>query len=105
MTQVQEMYARRSFGITASDFYRAEDYLFSATSGIVSRRFSDSAGVEYVQHEAVLSSGNSGGPLLNARGEAIGINTIAGTTVNGYSIAVSLGSIMADIRRRGRISL
>jgi S1-C subfamily serine protease len=104
MTQLQEIAARHSVAVTASDYYRPEDYLFSATSGIVSRRFRDSGGVEFIQHEAVLSSGNSGGPLLNGQGEAIGINTIAGTTVNGYSVAVSLGSVLEDIRNRGRIS-
>ncbi len=103
--QIREKLERLKLAITASDYYSKEDYLYTVTSGIVSRTFQDSAGIEFIQHEAVLSSGNSGGPLLNMKGEVIGINTIAGTEISGYSVAISIRSLLRDIRSRGKVPL
>ena len=50
----------------------------SVTQGIVSgrdRRASEDSGVEFLQTDAAVNEGNSGGPLLNLRGEIIGINS------------------------------
>lgn len=61
---------------------------FTVSEGIVSakRRIGD---FEYIQTDLSLNPGNSGGPLINARGELIGINTIKLKGFEGLGFALS----------------
>lgn len=57
-------------------------------AGIVSKMTSlDSVG--YIQHSAVLSGGNSGGPLVNSKGEVIGLNRANVDDTYFYSVQIS----------------
>jgi serine protease Do len=80
-----------------------QDLTFTVTQGIVSAKgrgqlnFGDNDGgrviQDYIQTDAVINRGNSGGPLVNARGEVIGINAaIASATgyYTGYAFAVPI---------------
>jgi S1-C subfamily serine protease len=64
----------------------------TVTHGIVSARrrraLSDSS-VDFIQTDAPVNEGNSGGPLLNVRGEVIGINTEI-VSKTGGSVGISL---------------
>jgi S1-C subfamily serine protease len=81
----------------------------TVTTGIVSaldRALELNQGVlgGLIQTDASISSGNSGGPLVNAAGEVIGINTLvaedpAGATANGLGFAVSSADVAAAIER------
>lgn len=54
----------------------------SITQGIVSgrdRRIEASGGVDWIQTDATIHPGNSGGPLINIYGQVIGINTALDT--------------------------
>lgn len=55
-----------------------EGLTFTFTQGIVSSVRTDSGrGYRYIQHQAPISHGSSGGPLLNLDGDVIGINTFS----------------------------
>lgn len=66
---------------------------FTVTRGIVSGRgMRGNMYVQYLQTDASINHGNSGGPLYNAKGEVIGINTM----ILGESGSIGLGfSIIA----------
>ncbi len=61
---------------------------FSATSGIVSSTVQKRDETYYIQHDAALNPGNSGGPLVNKDGEIIGVNTFV--VRDGNNIGFSL---------------
>lgn len=68
----------------------------TVTVGVVSNtgvKFSEDGRVykNMIQTDAAISSGNSGGPLLNASGEVIGINTVIFSTNQGSRGAGSIG--------------
>lgn len=68
---------------------------FSTTKGIVSNTHYMRANTPYIQHDAALNPGNSGGPLIDAHGAIIGINTFI--LKDGNDIGFSLpATLIAD---------
>ncbi len=61
----------------------------SVTMGIVSAKGRAGLGIEdyedFIQTDAAINQGNSGGALVNLRGELIGINTAIASRTGGYS--------------------
>ena len=71
----------------------------SVTGGIISavnREVTDSDGKKYklIQTDAAINSGNSGGALVNSKGQVIGVNTlkVSATGVEGMGFAIPINS-------------
>jgi serine protease Do len=84
----------------------------SVTAGIVSARGRDiRQGLydDFIQTDAAINRGNSGGPLFNLNGEVIGINTAiyspsGGSIGIGFSIPSNLArNIAGQLRDQGRV--
>lgn len=84
----------------------------TVTAGIVSalgRSMRASTGrliPDVIQTDAALNPGNSGGPLLNARGEVIGINTaiIPQAQAICFAVAVDIAAVVIpELLRHGRV--
>lgn len=82
---------------------------FTATQGIVSalgRNLPDETYVPFIQTDAAVNPGNSGGPLFNTKGEVIGINSQIYSRSGGYmglSFAIPINTVtqVADQLRTG----
>lgn len=69
----------------------------SITKGILSARRS-MAGIEYLQTDAAINSGFSGGPLLNKSGEVVGMNSLANDNAT-IGMAISSESLQNIITK------
>jgi len=79
----------------------------TVSRGIVSNPCARLQGVEYLQTDAAISGGNSGGPLVNAEGQVVAINlmglrTSEGGDVDAAHFALPLDYIFGDINEAAR---
>jgi serine protease Do len=71
----------------------------SLSDGIVSAAGRQLEGQRYIQHTAAVNPGNSGGPLMDERGQIVGINTIK-ASLEGVSFAIPASRIRACFGKR-----
>ena len=74
-------------------------YVHSVTVGVVSfvgRKLFDASLDDYIQTDAAINFGNSGGPLINTRGEVIGINSAISSRASNIGFAVPINQAVAD---------
>jgi serine protease Do len=91
-------------------------YRNTVTVGVVSakgRRISQSALDDFIQTDAAINFGNSGGPLINIKGEAVGINTAItrqdpmGRVVEGIGFAIPINLVkeeMDQLKNSGKVT-
>lgn len=84
---------------------------FTVTLGIVSspKRSAYEVGAvhlkgTYIQTDAALNSGNSGGPLVNDVGEVVGINTMvrSNTEAIGFAIPINRAMSIFEVLKQGK---
>jgi S1-C subfamily serine protease len=100
-------------------------FSFSATNGIVSsyrsgrevREALSSSGfnaydalgyspeMDWVQTSAAISGGNSGGPLVNMKGEMIGVNTFTSSIGQNLNFAVARRKVVEVIEKRSQFPM
>ncbi len=60
----------------------------TVTEGVLSQTHRNFGGILYLQVDAPVNPGNSGGPLFNARGQVIGIINMGVPTMEGLNFAI-----------------
>ncbi|MGE5199581.1 MAG: PDZ domain-containing protein, partial [Rhodospirillaceae bacterium] len=84
-------------------------YEHTVTVGVVSylgRKLFDESLDDYIQTDAAIDFGNSGGPLINAAGQVIGINSAISSEGNDIGFAVPINQardVLGQLRKRGRV--
>jgi len=91
-------------------------YRHTVTMGVVSakgRRISASALDDFIQTDAAINFGNSGGPLINTQGEVVGINTAItrndgmGRMVEGIGFAIPINVVkgmLEALKKDGKVT-
>ena len=85
-------------------------YKHSVTVGVVSfigRKLFDASLDDYIQTDAAINFGNSGGPLINAAGEVVGINSAISSRASNIGFAVPINqavAVLPQLKSLGRVS-
>jgi serine protease Do len=85
-------------------------YVHSVTVGVVSfigRKLFDASLDDYIQTDAAINFGNSGGPLINSSGEVVGINSAISSRASNIGFAVPINqavAVLPQLKAQGRVS-
>jgi serine protease Do len=85
-------------------------YVHSVTVGVVSfigRKLFDQSLDDYIQTDAAINFGNSGGPLINSRGEVVGINSAISSKASSIGFALPINqavAVLPQLKATGQVA-
>ena len=99
---------------TGNDVYAIgtpKSMAYTLTKGVISAKERKIGKYTYIQTDAAINEGNSGGPLLNDAGNVIGINTLKMSDSEGIGLAIPmtvvsdfLNSLNIELDENGNVS-
>ena len=77
---------------------------YTLTKGVISAKEREIGKYKYIQTDAAINEGKSGGPLLNDEGNVIGINTLKMSDSEGIGLAIPM-TVVCDFLKSLNIEL
>ena len=74
---------------------------YTLTKGVISAKDRKVSGQTYIQIDAAINQGNSGGPLLNDVGEVLGINTLKMSNSEGIGLSIPISCVIEFAEKNG----
>ena len=74
---------------------------YTLTKGVISNHSRTIRGRSYIQIDAAINSGNSGGPLLNDDGQVIGITSMKLSDAEGIGLAIPISTVISFMENNG----
>ena len=89
---------------TGDDVYAVgapKSMAYTLTKGVISSKEREISGQTYIQTDAAVNEGNSGGPLMNDKGDVIGINTLKMSDSEGIGLAIPMNVVCNFVKSLG----
>lgn len=89
---------------TGDDIYAIgapKSMAYTLTKGVISAKERQVGKYSYIQIDAAINEGNSGGPLLNDAGQVLGMNTLKMSDSEGIGLAIPISDVCTYLRELG----
>ncbi len=89
---------------TGDDIYAIgapKSMAYTLTKGVISAKERQIGNYSYIQIDAAINEGNSGGPLLNDNGEVLGMNTLKMMDSEGIGLAIPMKDVCSYLSELG----
>lgn len=86
-------YTKMSIGDDVCAIGAPNSMAYTLTKGCLSAKERKVGSHSYIQTDAAINTGNSGGPLLNAAGQVIGVNSYKISDAEGIGLAIPISTV------------